>query len=214
MIKLINYITFFIFSLSLIGCCKEKSMYEDRFIKEIDTDDLSSMVIGFATELSHQRNHLFLEQAYVVYNKPETKIRLEFSSQGILTMGEARHLLVDIVEGLLDRINDTALAAEVLPNPFTADNLEIYIDLQSFHGEFVDPFYVGWIVLEKGHAFYYAFTLKNQDLDFWHVRQEPYFKSRSFTMFERAAEENYQRNRPKRTSSLLQQERYQPLIHP
>ncbi len=212
LVKGMRYIVALMLLLSLAGC-KERSMYEDRLILETDTDDLSTMIIGFTTELFHEK-HLFLEQSYVIYNQPVTTLRLEFSTQDILEMGEARHLLVDVVEGLLDRINQGELAAEFLPNPFTAEHLEIYIDFQSFHGLHVDPYFVGWVVLEKGIAYYYAFTLKNQRLDFWNVRHEPYFKSRSFSMLERAAEKQYQEAHPKANKSQLQQERYQPLVHP
>lgn len=187
-------------------------MYDDRVLCQYDTEGLSSIMWDYTTDLKHERR-LRLENASVI-NDNEIglyKIRLEFSSQDILEVGPARQLLVDVAEGLLDRLNSPMTHYDIPPPnyPITADQLEIYVDFQSFYGEFVDPYFVGWMVLENGMAYYYAFTLKNCKLDCWNVRTEPYFKSHSYVMLERAAEAKYQKAHPKKPhDGSLFKERY------
>lgn len=183
--------------LSMSSCMvpKYSEEYHDRVMMDFDTEEFSQVIWDFATELKYER-HLRFEDSYVCFG-PETKIRLEFSSQDLLEMCDARLLLVDVVEGLLDRLNHSkAVASKLIPFPLTADYLEIYIDFQSFHGVYVDPYFIGWVVLEEGTAYYYAFTLKNRDLDMWDFRYEPYFKSRSFAMLQREAEKKYREVHP------------------
>lgn len=171
------------------------TMYDERVMTQFGTEDLTKIVYEFTTALRHERR-LILEESYVAMGPEETHLRLEFISQDLLEVREARYLLVDIVEGLLEWINHDEVAQKLRPYPFTADQLEIYVDFQCFYGLYVDPNYVGWMVLEKGTSFFYAFSVKDWDKDFldrdfWNKRIEPYAKSRSFAMAEREAESKY-----------------------
>jgi hypothetical protein len=195
---------FLLFSLS--SCYTQKSLYEGRILCDVDTENLTQIVLDETAELWHNEK-LWLEKSFIFYSGPESKIRLQFSSQRIMEVCEGRQLLVDMVENLLSRIQRSFIASNLNPNPLTANQLEIYIDFQSFFGEFVDPYYLGWIALEQGEAYYYAFNLKDPTIEGWDVRHEPYLKSRSIVKLEREAERNYQVKHPPRSSSL-QRERY------
>lgn len=170
-------------------------MYRNRVLREIDTERVSEIIIPYSVALEHEK-HLLLEHSYIVYDAPQNSIRLQFITQNIMEMRDARELLVDVVEGLLERINDSALAGSLFPQPFTADQLEIYINFQSWHTRYADPFYIGWVVLEDGMAYYYAASLKDFTHDYWYRRYEPYFKSRSFVMIEREAQKEYRKDHP------------------
>lgn len=166
-------------------------MYQHRVLREINTEDFSSVIIPYAVELRYDKR-LHLQQSYVLYAGGAPKIRLQFISQDILEMCQARGLLVDVVEGLLDRLNRNIPRTTGFPYPFTAASLEIYIDFESYYSRYVDPYYIGWVVLENGMAWYYAFNAKDYTRDFWNVRHEPYFKSLSFAKIRRRAEKEYE----------------------
>lgn len=196
---MIRYLLILFILVTLVGCKRPPPpgpAYEERFLVEYDTSDLSELIWDYTTNLKHDKS-LFLEDCMVCSGPEHSKIRLQFVTQSILEMCEARDLLVDVVEGLLDRIKSNHVKFHLRPDPFTADQLEVYINCESFFGEYVDPFYVGWIVLEEGMAYYYAFTLKNPELDEWNTRIEPYEKSRTFVKYERQAEAKYKQAHPK-----------------
>lgn len=205
-----RYIVVLMFLLVCTGC-ESHNMYEDRVKVQANTEDLSAVIWDYTIELAHDKQ-LRLENSYVVAGDGYSVIRMEFTSQAILEVGPARQLLVDLVEGFLDRVNKSPVAAELIPYPFDANHLEIYIDFESFYGVHVDPFYVGWMVLEQGMAYYYAFDLKNMKKDFWDARIEPYDKSRSYVYLERAAEEHYKAKHVLPPTPLSDQ-KYRPLSH-
>lgn len=189
-------------TLCLAGCGHKPWMYEDRHMQERDSEDISELIWDWAVNVQHEKK-LFLDDAQIITGPDQTKLRFQFHSQSILEMCEARHLLVDIAEALLDRVNIGFIGERLRPQPFTADQLEIYIDFQSYYVRFVDPFYIGWVVLENGWAFYYAATVKDEDhLCQWEVRREPYFKSRSFSYLQRESEKNYELLHPTPQSAL------------
>jgi hypothetical protein len=187
-----------------VGCKREPEgshPYEDRVLIQYNTEDLSELVYDYIAELKHD-NHLFFETGYIASGANESILRLEFSTQNIMELSEARALLVDTVEGMLSRLNNSRVGFSLQPYPLTADQLELYIDFQSFHGVHVDPFFIGWVALEQGMAYYYAFNLENDRLDFWNSRTEPYAKSRSFVMLERQGEAKYKAKHPHKEKKL------------
>lgn len=203
-----RYLFLILATLTLTGCSYNPWRYEEgQWFSIVDTDELSRVVIDYTTKLYHDR-HLRLEHSYVYYDDEIKKIRLEFITQDILELKEARDLLVDVVEGFLERLDQDWIVSSELSDPFTADNLNIYINLESYWGLYGDPFYVGWIVLERGLAFYYAFDVKDNKIDWWHSRVEPYYKSHQYVVFEREAEERYRANLPPPPPTKLSKERY------
>lgn len=173
------------------GCTNDWTIFGRTLVRKINVEELSRTVIHYATKLSVDKR-LSFEDSRVYYTDCSEKIRLVFASQDILEIKQARRLLVDVVEGLLLAINNNPIiAADLCENPFTSNNLEIYINFESFYCEYVDPFYVGWIQLDDGMACYYLATQKDMWLDQWHSRFEPYYKSAQFVRFEREAENMY-----------------------
>lgn len=207
----ITALIFFCLIFSLSACRSNDHLYPPRILVDVDMEDISEVVLTFAYELKEEK-HLHLEQSFAVYDKHINKIRLQFISQDLLEMDQARRLLVDVVEGLLERLNynyaiSQTMRNELGPVAFGPEHLEISINFESYYGLYDDPFFVGWVVLDKGTAYYYAFDIYECSADRWHSRIEPYFKSRSFVKIERKAEYDYKaKHHPK--SSAFDQERY------
>lgn len=208
---------------SLTSCCLIPNFLAPRSTKGIpygadrvlvydNADDMSQIIWGLAPEWKYEY-HLRLERSYLISGEDRDVIHIEFSSQDILELCQARQLLVDVVEGLLERVNASPLAQALSPEPFTADNLEIYIDFQSFFGLYVDPFYIGWAAVIEGMSYFYAFDLKDGMLDTWHTVYEPYSQSKMFATYQRAAEEEYKKKHPMTRPSVLKEERYHPLVN-
>ena len=174
--------------------------------KKIDSQSAVNLVIDYSQKLERE-HHLFLEDSNFYYDNEILCIELDYSTQNLMTIKEARRILVEMVEDLMERLNEDAVLADKLKYPFTSKRLQIYIDCQSFFGLYVDPFYVSWIILENGKSYFYAFDLKNHGYDFWHSRIEPFFKSVQIINAENRAYELYEASRPQSAQSLIK-ERY------
>lgn len=146
--------------------------------------DVSRAVIIYSTFLKHDKR-LFLQDGCLIDEEPGPVLHLEYICQDTLELGQARDLLVDTVEGLLDTL------AKETNFPATAMNLDLYIDFESYQGRYVDPYYVGYIWLENGISHFYAFDTKDNELDFWHSRTESYYKSVKFVEYHREGEALY-----------------------
>jgi hypothetical protein len=177
------------------GCKGTGPMYRNRVLKEIDTEDFSEVIIPYSVELRYEKR-LHLQQSYVLYAGADPKIRLQFISQDILELCQARALLVDVVEGLIARLNLIVAGSRIFPKQITAADLEIYIDFESFYCKYCDPMYIGWIALENSMAYYYAYNVKDYTHDYWQKRVEPYFKSLSFATIKQRAEIDYELAHP------------------
>ncbi len=204
-----RYFWFFVLLLSMSGCCHmETPPTEDpdwtprhRVLQERPTDDLTFAVESYAATLKYD-HRLHLDNAFACIGDHGTTIHLDFHTQHILELCEVRMLLVDVVEGLLFKLNSDYIPPEQRPFPFTADMLEITIDFESFYVKFNDQMYIGWVVLEDGIAFYYQSNLRNEKLDCWKSHFEPYYKSRTIAMAQRQAEKDYQMSHPHAPSAL------------
>lgn len=173
----------------LTGCYKQSPEVESGYwVQLIDAPEIVHTVQHIMPYLRHEK-HLRLEDSRVFYNQTINTVRMEFTSQDVLEVRDARFLLVDVVEALLAALNQNpAIAPKFVTYPLTPDQLEIYINFESFHGLYVDPYYVGYIMLEAGNATYWAFDTKENGRNYWDFRTEPYEKSREFTVYEREAE--------------------------
>lgn len=183
----------------------------------IDTENVMQVVIPYAVNLEHEKQ-LRLEDSSVAYGRGGLSIqnlRLNFISQSILELREARELIVDVTEGLVDGLNNNPeLMDFFVENPLTSKNLEICIKFESYLGLYVDKAYIHWIMLQNDNSYFYAFDLTNEfnlwnlSAECWHQRVEPYFKSRQIVNISRLAEQDYQQAHPK-PQSLLTNERYE-----
>lgn len=165
----------------------------------VDATDASRVVLTYSAELQ-QKYNLRLDNSYLFIdedNNTINRIRLIYHSMKLYEMCEARALLVDLVEGFISRVNDDpVLAAQLTNGPFTADELEVDILFESYYGKFVNAAFVGWIYLEQGMAYYYAFDIYDDRIDTFATRVEPYYKSLTFVTIDKEIKEKINENRP------------------
>jgi hypothetical protein len=196
------------------GCIKTRIDSEkvEESVTSLDIPEIVHVLQNYFAYLRYEK-HLLLDDAKVYYDSTINTVRLEFLSQDILEVREARMLLVDVVEGLLAELNrNPIIAPEFITYPLTAKQLEIYIDFESYYGFRVDPYYIGWIKLEGGTAYYYAFDLKFSGLNEWNSREESYDKSRELVIFERESEQLFEQviDIDDNTPDYLEKEQYRP----
>lgn len=172
----------------LCGCMSTVTRVSNP-VKVIHSDEMTWIVESVMAKWRHEEGRrLKLEHSSLYYNTTISSLRLEISSQEILEIDAARDLLVDFVEDMLREINSNPIVSnELISYPFTPNQLHVEINFESFHGIYVDPFYVGCICLHNGMARYNAFDMKDEDWYTWHSRVEPYTKSREISTLSRAA---------------------------
>lgn len=185
-----------IFTISLSSCCCTRGRdhcrpYRSNFcpasakkIREIDYRGLVDVVFGWGTDIKLKEGTI-LKSSCSVFDKKIKTIRMEFVSQDIFELQEARRFLVYVVEGLLERVNEYAtLAGSLSTRPFSPQNLEIVVIYESFHGYFVDPTYNGRTALINGEVVYNDFNVYNSDVDEFGCKHEPYFLSKQLVEIE------------------------------
>lgn len=211
---ILSFLLAILLSLNLTSCHSRRMTPPDPIISN---EDVMWAILPYAINLQHDKK-LILEDSKIHYGplgSSITKISLDFSSQSILELREARGLLVDVVEGLLDAVNnDPTLGLPLEAMPVSVNELEICFKFESYHGLYVDKRYVHWIKLEDNTSFFYAFDLTNEfdiwdrDCECWHQRIEPYNQSRQIVMIERVAEEAYAELHHKPESTTFTGESY------
>jgi hypothetical protein len=164
----------------------------------INSSQATSIIQDFSVEME-KKHKLHMQQAKTYYDGGIHAMQLEFISQNIIGMCEARKLIVEMVENLLGKLNqDPILAKDIANYPFRPSNLEIYITFESYFGKYVDPFYVRWICMEDGTVDYYEFDLDDNTKNKWHARHEAYATSREIVVYQLEAERKYEEvNNPK-----------------
>lgn len=202
-------------TISLTGC---RSQHEDVPLPGLNNEMIMQVVLPYAITLQHDKKLRF-EDSSVTYGGQGAyieKLRLYFSSQSILELREARGLLVDVVEGLLDILNDDPILAGY---PLSSEDLEICIKFESFLGFYIDPLYIHWMTLQDNTSFFYAFDITNEfsrkpllstydaQSECWHERVEPFYMSSQIVAIERAAEQGYKEMHPE-PKSLFSTDRY------
>lgn len=179
---------------ALLMSCTPKVVGEGPWVKKIDSEALSTIVINFSTKMKIDK-HLELEDSWAAYDDYIKKICLQYSSQRLLTLYDARLLMVELVEEFLDRLNNnTVVSFELDHFPFTADDLDVKINFESYYGRFIDEQYVGLVWLQAGCVHFYAFDRKDPSyngIDWDHDRFEPYTKSRELALIKKAADMPY-----------------------
>jgi hypothetical protein len=165
--------------------CQSKIVPVGPMVKKIDSEELSRLVLTFSNEWKSV-HHLELEDSWAAYDNGIKKICLRYSSQRLLDLKEARLLMVELVEEFLKRINNhTILGFELDSYPFTAEQLDVRINFESYFGMYVDPLYIGLTWLQAGCVHFYAFDRKDNDIDWDHHRFEPYSKSRELALIQK-----------------------------
>lgn len=177
-----------IFLAIFLGSCAPTVVTEGPPVRQIDSEEVSRLVIFFSKQMEVE-NRLFLEDSYATYNENIQQIILKYSSQTLLTFCEARSLIVDLVEGFLDLINSNPqLSGQLADYPFSAYNLDVRINFESYYGKYSDEQYMGLIWLQNGCVHFYAFERKDYSIDHDQYRFEPYFKSRELALLKKEAD--------------------------
>lgn len=200
------------FFAAILTSCQPTVVGSGPWVQKIDSEEASRLVLNFSAKMK-KTHYLDLEDSRLEYDDNIKKWCLYYSSQRLLTLAEARQLIVTLVEEFLYRVNNhTVLSFQLGSYPFTADDLMVRINFESFFGRYVDPLYIGLIQLSCGCVHFYAFDIKDETgIDWSHDRFEPYFKSRELALIEREVEvpEYEVPTTPKKPSGFIY-ERYRP----
>lgn len=158
----------------------------------IHAEEITAIIQEYSVELKN-RKRLHLEHANTYYNEEGVQtIQLRYSSQDIIELCEARKLIIDVTEGMLDQLNSNPLLIPEFANQaFYPFNMEIYINFESYFIKYVDPFYIRWITMEDGQILFYTADVNDNDKSAWHYRKESYNTSRNIVLYQRLAEDNY-----------------------
>lgn len=178
----------------ILTSCQTKVEGEGPWVQKVDSEALSTIIINFATKMKIDK-HVELEDSWAAYDDYILKICLQFSSQRTLTVYDARLLMVELVEDLLYRLNNNEIISwELNHYPFTAKDLDVKINFESFYGRYIDELYVGLAWLQCNCVHFYAFDRKDSTLngiDWDHHRFEPYPKSRELALIKKQADIPY-----------------------
>jgi hypothetical protein len=182
----------------LTGCIRffPSSVSKVEPVPTMPVEPIADVVLRYATVLKHEKE-LNLEDSKIIYDDTLRRIRLDFISQHIGELCDARFLLVEIVEELLKRLNASHEARDLtLKRHFDYFDLEIYIHYQSFFIEYIDPLYIGWVTLVDGVSTFYAGDIFRFTLDVSHGRSEEYYKSRLFATIMKDSDKHYREIHP------------------
>lgn len=179
---------------AILTSCQPKVVGTGPWVQKIDSEELSRIMINFGLKMKIDK-HLELEDSWASYEDYINRICLQFTSQRLLTLYDARQLLVELVEDLLNRLNSNSITGfQLAQYPFTARDLDVKISFESFYGRYVDELYIGLVWLQAGCAHYYAFDRKDPSLngiDWDHYRFEPYSKSRELALIKKEVDLPY-----------------------
>lgn len=182
-----------LFALILVGC-HSKHIEEIPMTSNIHSEELSRIVINFSTKMKIDK-HLELEDSSVFYDDSVLKISVQYSSTRLLTVYDARLLIVEVVDELLWRLNNNNIVKRELAHfPFTAADLDVKITFENYYGIHIDDLYVGTLWLQDGLVYYYAFDCRDSTylgIDWEHHRLEPYYKSRELALIKKEADLPY-----------------------
>ena len=134
-------------------------------------------VISYGNEVERESKLFLLDSRAYFTVDGIFHICLHFRTQRLVDVCDGRDLIVQLVEGFLKRINsDSTVCGTIRPFPLTADHLKINIEFESFFGRYIDPLYMGRILLENGFVFYYSHDALDKDTVRWKQRVETYEK--------------------------------------
>lgn len=144
---------------------------------------LERVVVTYSDEMERY-NRLFLSDSRTFYDHYIEYVWMKFRTEANMDVYEGRDLMVHVVEGFLARVNEDPQVSEDLYNfPFTADNLIVEIDFDSFMGKYLDTRYLARLHLQDGTLYYYANDAMDRDTIRFHQRIEPYEKAYRFSRF-------------------------------
>lgn len=144
----------------------------------IDSTELTRQIVLFSHDMKAE-HHLHLETACYYENDDNllSTIYVEYWTQDQFEICKGRYILVDVVEGILRRINENVVLRQARANlPFTPFNLEIVIRSTTFYGKYVDILLTERICMKDGIVNFYAFDAGEEFIssDFYHRHTEDY----------------------------------------
>lgn len=176
----------------ITGCTPKKPERITRCPYNADSELLTEQIINFSRELRDSHSLFLYDSRVIIDNGVFKKIHIDYTSQRSIELCEAREVLVDIVEGLMDRIrNHVELRSAFGNRPVTPQDFDIQVTYQSYHNKYVDPTYMAYILLQDSWSFFYSSELNMAFTDVWMQKVEPYYKTKQFVRFSREAEESY-----------------------
>lgn len=147
-------------------------------------DTLAGMTRVYAQKMRREYR-LFWAASRGLEKSPIDRIFLAFDFYQVRTVQEIRKLLVILVESYLETINASP-TPELGHYPFTADDIDIEIHIDCFHGEYVDRQFVEWVELKNGLVCYQAYNCMHGKFCF--VRKERYDQAFHFAELDFAEE--------------------------
>lgn len=152
-----------------LSSCSKAIVYKETPRRFVPAMEAINMAYSLELEALHG---IYLRDSEIIYDEHIEISRLFFRSQRILDVPQTRDLIVDVVEGYLQRLN----ANPQLPTLFTPENLYIAIEFESYAIKYLDTSYVARILLQNGYVYYYDFDAINcvQDDPCFLRKCEPY----------------------------------------
>lgn len=160
--------------------------------------ELEYVVISYGNSLE-DKERLFLLDSRAWYDEDGVnRICMSFRTQRLVELCEARDIIVHLVEGFLERVNEDPMLPLYVNNfSLSPENLKINIEFESFFGKYVDAEYMARVKLEDGTVFYYANSAIDPNDPIWEQRVEPYEKAYRFSIFKHMDDERRKQEREK-----------------
>lgn len=176
-------VTLMLLLLTLSGCAVP-ALWEVADREEYpNIPALEYVVVSYGDEMERYKR-LFLHDSRAFYDHYVEFVWMKFRTMDIMDVLEARDLLVYVVEGFLARVNEDPDVSQDLDDfPFTADNLIVEIEFDSFYNRYINTRSIARIELSQGFVTYWARDALRPDTVWFHQRREPYDKSYRFSKF-------------------------------
>lgn len=163
---------------------KKKTEFAEQ--KSIHCQEVSKIAYSLEQELLDTEGYFGLCRAFMCDHEEGGKLNrtivLEYYSQELLELEDARDLIVHMTEFVINKVNKHPFLFRTMPNaPIDASHLNIRVEFESFYGVYVDPLYVGRVELRDNVVHYYAFTALNCDTIVFERHIEDYTTARMIT---------------------------------
>jgi hypothetical protein len=200
------------------GCCDtEPSNQKDAEIVRVPMTseeytiikEIAAIIINYDDMLQRELN-VYLDNSYAFPDEETSHftVWMDFHTQESLDVAGGRRMMVRVVEGLLERLNNDPWLSEYAGGSFTPRDLYISIELTSYHGKFIDPLLVGRIELCKGLInCYYAHDAIDPTSVEMHMHFEPYESARFFVEQEDLMKERQEADPPKKDAGYIRARR-------
>ena len=154
--------------------------------------ELCHVITAYATELEWYYQ-IWLEHSYAKWDEDEGNfiVWVDFTTQANEDLPGARRLSVRIIDGLLDRLNESEILTSAQGRKFVFEDLYFSVEYTSFYGRYNDPLLVGRSELKHGYLnVFYAHDCFQVEPIIYHAHSEPYETSRCIVASQDATHKN------------------------